>query len=60
VHGKADAYCAPGLAGELHERAPGPKRIAWLDARLHTDLDDREPYVTQAVEATAAFLSARL
>jgi fermentation-respiration switch protein FrsA (DUF1100 family) len=56
VHGKEDAYCSPGLARELHERAPGDKEIVWLDARRHIDLYDREPYVTQAAEAVAGFL----
>jgi fermentation-respiration switch protein FrsA (DUF1100 family) len=57
VHGKTDAYCAPELAGELYERTPGEKRILWLDAALHTDLYDREPWVAQAAGAAAAFLS---
>jgi fermentation-respiration switch protein FrsA (DUF1100 family) len=56
VHGKQDAYCSPALAGELYERAPGDKEIRWLDASLHTDLYDREPHVTQAAGAVAAFL----
>ena len=38
----------------------GPKKIVWLDAKLHIDLYDAEPYVTQAVEATAAFLGEHL
>ena len=37
-----------------------PKRIVWLDARLHIDLYDTEPYVTQAVEAVTAFLAGHL
>jgi uncharacterized protein len=56
VHGREDAYCSPALARDLHERAPGEKEIVWLDARLHTDLYDREPYVTQAATAVAEFL----
>ena len=56
VHGKQDAYCAPELAEELYERAPGEKEIQWLGARQHIDLYDREPYVTQAADAVAAFL----
>jgi fermentation-respiration switch protein FrsA (DUF1100 family) len=34
-----------------------PKRIVWLDAKLHIDLYDGEPYVTQAVDAVTAFLT---
>jgi uncharacterized protein len=56
VHGKQDAYCAPELAEELVRRAPGDKEIRWLDARQHIDLYDREPYVSQAADAVAAFL----
>ncbi len=56
VHGKQDAYCSPELARELRERAPGHNEAVWLDARQHIDLYDREPYVTQAVAAVAAFL----
>ncbi len=56
VHGRQDAYCAPELARELYERAPGEKEIRWLDARQHIDLYDREPYVTHAADAVAAFL----
>ncbi|KKK06772.1 alpha/beta hydrolase [Micromonospora sp. HK10] len=56
VHGRADAYCAPELAAELHRRAPGEKELVWLDAGRHIDLYDVEPYVTEAVDAAAAFL----
>ena len=56
VHGKQDAYCAPELAEELYQRAPGAKEIRWLDAGQHIDLYDREPHVTQAAAAVAAFL----
>jgi len=35
----------------------GPKRLVWLDATLHIDLYDTEPYVSQAVEAVTAFLA---
>ena len=37
-----------------------PQRILWLDATLHVDLYDTEPYVTQAVEAVTAFLTEHL
>jgi uncharacterized protein len=60
VHGRTDAYCSPELARELHERTPGDKEIRWLDTDRHIDLYDAEPYVTQAAEATAAFLSRAL
>ena len=60
VHGTSDAYCSPEGAREAHERMGQPKRIVWLEARQHIDLYDTEPYVTQAVEATAKFLSEHL
>jgi hypothetical protein len=56
VHGRQDAYCSPELAEELYQRAPGEKEIRWLDASQHVDLYDREPQVTQAAGAVAAFL----
>ena len=60
VHGNTDAYCSPELARELYERKPGDKEILWLDASQHIDLYDREPYVTQAAQATARFLHRKL
>ena len=60
VHGVQDAYCSPEGAREAYERIGEPKRIVWLDATLHIDLYDTEPYVTQAVEAVTAFLTEHL
>jgi len=60
VHGIQDAYCSPEGAREAYERIGGPKRLVWLDATLHVDLYDTEPYVTQAVEAVTAFLTEHL
>jgi len=60
VHGVEDAYCSPDGAREAYERMGEPKRIVWLDARLHIDLYDTEPHVTQAVEAVTAFLAEHL
>ena len=60
VHGVEDAFCSPDGAREAYERMGGPKRVVWLDATLHTDLYDTEPYVTQAVEAVIAFLAEHL
>jgi len=60
VHGVEDAFCSPEGAREAYERMGEPKQIVWLDAKLHIDLYDGEPYVTQAVEAVAAFLSEHL
>jgi hypothetical protein len=56
VHGVEDAFCSPGGAREAYERMGEPKRIVWLDAKLHIDLYDNQPFVTQAVEAVTAFL----
>jgi uncharacterized protein len=55
IHGERDAYCSPALARAVYDRAPGDKEIHWLDAGLHTDLYDNQPYVSQAVAAAAAF-----
>lgn len=60
VHGVKDAYCSPDGASEAYERIGGPKRIVWLEASQHIDLYDTEPYVTQAVDAVAAFLAEHL
>ncbi|OLF10839.1 alpha/beta hydrolase [Actinophytocola xanthii] len=60
VHGVEDAYCAPNLARELYERTPGMKEIRWLDTKVHIDLYDAEPYVGEAVDATADFLHRHL
>lgn len=60
VHGVADRFCSPEGAEEAFKRLDEPKKLVWLDAREHIDLYDREPYVTQAVEATAEFLHAHL
>jgi len=60
VHGVQDAYCSPDGAREAYERMGEPKRLVWLDAKLHIDLYDTEPYVSQAVEAVTAFLAGHL
>ncbi|WP_239151932.1 alpha/beta hydrolase [Virgisporangium aurantiacum] len=60
VHGKVDAYCSPDLAAAMHAETAGDKGIVWLDANEHIDLYDREPWVTEAVDATAGFLHKRL
>jgi fermentation-respiration switch protein FrsA (DUF1100 family) len=60
VHGRVDAYCAPELAADLHARAAGEKEIVWLECERHTDLYDTEPYISQAVAATADFLRGHL
>ena len=60
VHGVKDAYCSPEGAREAYERMGEPKHLVWLDARLHIDLYDGEPHVTQAVEAVTAFLTEHL
>ncbi|WP_214105949.1 alpha/beta hydrolase [Acrocarpospora catenulata] len=60
VHGVVDAYCSPEGAHAVHARLDEPKRLVWLDAKLHIDLYDTEPYLTQAVDATVDFLSAYL
>jgi uncharacterized protein len=60
VHGVEDAYCSPEGAREAYQRMGEPRRMVWLDAKLHIDLYDTEPYLTQAVEAVTAFLAEHL
>ena len=60
VHGVEDAYCSPEGARQAYERMGEPKRMVWLDATLHTDLYDNQPYVSQAVESVTAFLTEHL
>jgi uncharacterized protein len=60
VHGNVDAYCSPELAAAMHAETGGEKEIVWLDANEHIDLYDREPWVTEAVDAAAGFLHKRL
>ncbi|GAA3427169.1 alpha/beta hydrolase [Streptosporangium sandarakinum] len=60
VHGVVDRLCSPEGAEEVYKRMDEPKRLVWLDARLHTDLYDAEPHVSRAVEAVTAFLAEHL
>ncbi|MEV4174873.1 alpha/beta hydrolase [Nonomuraea sp. NPDC049709] len=60
VHGVVDRFCTPEGAEEVFKRLDQPKKIVWVDAKQHIDLYDREPYVTQAVDATADFLAEHL
>ncbi|NBE96321.1 alpha/beta hydrolase [Nonomuraea sp. KC401] len=60
VHGIVDRFCSPEGAEEVYKRLDEPKELVWVDAKRHIDLYDQEPYVTRAVDATAAFLEARL
>ncbi|MEU6743485.1 alpha/beta hydrolase [Streptosporangium sandarakinum] len=60
VHGIVDGLCSPEGAEEVYRRMDEPKRLVWLDARLHTDLYDAEPHVSRAVEAVTAFLAEHL
>ena len=60
VHGRSDDYCSPELAALLHERAPGPKELVWLDATCHIDLYDVEPWVGEAVAAVVRHLRRHL
>jgi fermentation-respiration switch protein FrsA (DUF1100 family) len=60
VHGVEDAYCSPDGAREAYDRMSNPKRIVWLDCKLHVDLYDNDTYVTQAADAVASFLHEHL
>ncbi|MFI6919386.1 alpha/beta hydrolase [Nonomuraea spiralis] len=60
VHGVIDRFCSPEGAEEAFKRLDQPKRLVWVDAKQHIDLYDREPYVSQAVDATADFLGEHL
>ncbi|WP_433439096.1 alpha/beta hydrolase [Nonomuraea sp. CA-141351] len=60
VHGVVDRFCPPEGAEEVFRRLDQPKKLVWVDAKQHIDLYDREPYVTQAVDATDGFLGEHL
>ncbi|MEU4829298.1 alpha/beta hydrolase [Streptosporangium sp. NPDC023615] len=60
VHGVVDRFCSPEGAEEAYRRMDEPKRIVWLDSKVHIDLYDSEPHVTRAVEAVAAFFGEHL
>jgi uncharacterized protein len=48
VHGRKDAYCTPDGAQAVHDRAPGVKKLVWLDTEQHIDLYDVDVHVEQA------------
>ncbi|WP_344948861.1 alpha/beta hydrolase [Sphaerisporangium flaviroseum] len=60
VHGLVDRFCSPEGAEEAYKRLDEPRKLVWLDAKLHIDLYDTEPYVTQAVTETTTFLTEHL
>lgn len=60
VHGVVDRFCTPEGAEEVFKRLDQPKKLVWVDAKQHVDLYDRDPYVSQAVDATADFLREHL
>ncbi|WP_214413404.1 alpha/beta hydrolase [Sphaerisporangium fuscum] len=60
VHGVVDRICSPEGAEEVYKRLSQPKKIAWIDAKLHIDLYDTEPHVTRAVAETTRFLAEHL
>ncbi|MET7333001.1 alpha/beta hydrolase [Nonomuraea sp. NPDC005650] len=60
VHGVVDRFCSPEGAEEAFRRLDQPKKLVWVDAKQHIDLYDREPYVTQAIDATTTFLTDHL
>ncbi|GAA1648162.1 alpha/beta hydrolase [Actinoplanes couchii] len=60
VHGRTDDYCSPALASDVHDLAPGPKDLLWLDTERHIDLYDVEPHVTRAADAAASFIHRHL
>jgi fermentation-respiration switch protein FrsA (DUF1100 family) len=51
IHGRQDDYCSPDLAEAMRA-----DETIWLNATRHTDLYNVDPYVSDAVTATAAFL----
>ena len=57
---KLSGFTIPSKANQAaFDQASGPKELLWLDAEQHIDLYDTEPFVTQAADATARFLSER-
>ncbi|GAA4581305.1 alpha/beta hydrolase [Planotetraspora phitsanulokensis] len=48
------------MSVEAFQKAPGPKELLWIDGAMHTDLYDKDAYVTPAVEKLAGFFRAHL
>ncbi|MFI7611110.1 alpha/beta hydrolase [Nonomuraea terrae] len=48
------------MSVEAFQKAPGPKELLWIDGAMHTDLYDKEAYVTPAVAKLTGFFQAHL
>ncbi|PZG18091.1 alpha/beta hydrolase [Nonomuraea aridisoli] len=48
------------MSVEAFRKAPGPKELLWIDGAMHTDLYDKEVYVTPAVAGLTGFFKAHL
>ncbi|MFJ3218062.1 alpha/beta hydrolase [Kitasatospora sp. NPDC086801] len=48
------------MSVQAYQRATGPKELVWIEGAVHTDLYDRDAYVTPAVERLADFFRAHL
>jgi uncharacterized protein len=48
------------MSVQAFQRAPGPKELHWIEGASHTDLYDKDEYVTQAVAKLTGFYAANL
>ncbi|GAA4577798.1 alpha/beta hydrolase [Planotetraspora kaengkrachanensis] len=48
------------MSVEAFQKAPGPKELLWIDGAMHTDLYDKDAYVTPAVAGLADFFRTHL
>jgi fermentation-respiration switch protein FrsA (DUF1100 family) len=48
------------MAVEIFQRAQGPKEVLWIEGASHTDLYDKDEYVTPAVAKLADFYKEHL
>lgn len=61
VHGTTDQLLPPQYAQQVYERAASEdKRMVSVPTDNHVQLYDQDPYVTQALDAVAPFLTERL
>ncbi|MFJ1847658.1 alpha/beta hydrolase [Streptomyces sp. NPDC088146] len=48
------------MSVEAFQKAPGPKELLWIDGAVHTDLYDKDAYVTPAVAKLTTFFTEQL
>ena len=60
VHGTIDPLSPGRYAQATYDRASAPKRLVWVETTNHSQLYDREPYITQATDELLAWFAAHL